>query len=67
MDPYDEGREAFNLLDALCVVLHAYKEFYEALDNWTQAQASDASNDDYLPAADRMRAARLAVKNLRGE
>ena len=45
----------------------AYKEFYEAQQAWEAAQDPKSPNQDYLAAADRLRAARQRVKELRGE
>ena len=47
--------------------LHVYKEYYEAEQAWVKSQDPSTPNEDFLPAAERFRKAKMAVKELRGE
>ena len=44
-----------------------YKEYYEADQNWRKASAIGSNNENYLQAAERLKAAREAVRKLWGE
>ena len=66
----DSAREADKTADEVAAIedrLAVYKEYYEADQNWRKASAIGSNNENYLQAAERLKAAREAVRKLWGE